>query len=142
MNETTFRRSLRGTAELPFVEEVLDALTALYEQAGNVSEEDRTFFSLAVSEVATNIVTHACASPTGQLSGVSVSVDLTVKAKNLTARFVDDAAPADIIVAEAALPDELAESGRGLAIATMALDQLTYDVHDGNTWKLLRRRRS
>ncbi len=142
MNETTFRRSLSGTAELPFVEEVLDALTALYEKAGNVSAEDRTFFSLAVSEVATNIVTHACASPTGQLSGVSVSVDLTVEAENLTARFVDDAAPADVSVAEAKLPEELAESGRGLAIATMALDQLTYDVHDGNTWKLLRRRRS
>lgn len=142
MTEAPFRTSLSGTAELHFVEEVLDALTALYGMAGDVSEEDRTFFSLAVSEVATNIVTHACASPAGDLSKVSVSVDLAVEAETMTARFVDDAAPADVSVAEAQLPDELAESGRGLAIATMALDQLTYDVHDGNTWKLLRRRRS
>ncbi|MGJ9426024.1 ATP-binding protein [Nesterenkonia halotolerans] len=142
MDENTFHTSLTGTAELHFVDEVLDALTGLYGEAGDVSDEDRTFFSLAVSEIATNIVTHACASPATDLSSVSVSVELTVEAENLTARFVDDAAPADVSVTEAELPDELAESGRGLAIATMALDQLTYDVHDGNTWKLLRRRRS
>ena len=36
------------------------------------------------------------------------------------------------------MPDEQAESGRGLAIALAALDELSHETDGGNTWRLRR----
>ncbi|WP_162319747.1 ATP-binding protein [Nesterenkonia haasae] len=128
--------SVTGTAELGFVEEVLDTLEDLYTTTGDVSAEDRTFFSLAVSEIATNIVTHGETE-----TEVTVTADLAVDDESLSAEFQDDAEPVELPLEAAALPDEFAESGRGLAIAKMALDQLSHKADDGHTWHLMRRRR-
>ncbi|MGJ9371796.1 ATP-binding protein [Nesterenkonia sp. CF4.4] len=132
------RVTLTGAAELDFVDRVLTALEELFQGAGDLTDEDRTFFSLAVSEIITNIVMHSnCQGD----AGVTVTADLTVDAAALSARFQDDAAPVTIALHEAELPEELAESGRGLAIAKMALDQLSHEVNNGHTWTLVRRRR-
>lgn len=130
--------TVTGEAEMPFVDELLDALEQLIRAAGDVSAEDHTLFSLAVSEIATNIVTH------GRCPGntrVTVTADLSIRDDVLFAQFRDDAAPVDVALAKAELPDELAESGRGLAIAKMALDQLRHEVDEGHTWTLVRKRR-
>lgn len=132
------RVTLTGAAELDFVDRVLAALEELFEAAGDLTEEDRTFFSLAVSEIITNIVTHStCVGD----AGVTVTADLTVDDAALSARFKDDAVPITIDLRGASLPEELAESGRGLAIAKMALDQLSHEVNNGHIWTLVRRRR-
>lgn len=138
MSDGSSRATLTGAAELTFVDQVLNALETLFDSAGDVSDEDRTFFSLAVSEIITNIVTHSTCS--GE-SGVTVTADLIVDDTAMSARFQDDAAPITIDIQGAELPDELAESGRGLAIAKMALDQLSHEVSNGHTWNLRRRRR-
>lgn len=138
MTEGVSHVSLSGTAELPFVDQVLDALDSLYRDAGDISEEDSMFFSLAVSEIVTNIVTHSgCKGD----SDVTVTANLIIEEAALSARFEDDAAPVAIPLDEAELPDELAESGRGLAIAKMALDQLSHEVDNGHIWTLVRKRR-
>ncbi|MCH8559153.1 ATP-binding protein [Nesterenkonia sp. LB17] len=138
MGDGISRVSLTGTAELTFVDQVLDALERLCRAADGISEEDRTFFSLAVSEIATNIVTHSGCEGDAE---VTVIADLTVDDAALSARFQDDAAPVAVALEEAELPDELAESGRGLAIAKMALDQLSHEVNNGHIWTLVRKRR-
>ncbi|EXF24982.1 anti-sigma regulatory factor [Nesterenkonia sp. AN1] len=138
MSDGSTRATLTGVAELGFVDQVLDALQNLFTAAGELSLEDRTLFSLAVSEIATNIVTH------GRCAGgaeVTVTADMSIDKEALSARFKDDAAPVTIALNEAELPDELAESGRGLAIAKMALDQLSHEVDEGHTWTLVRKRR-
>lgn len=135
-DESAAQASLTGPAELGFVDEVLDTLDGLYTATGDVSDEDQTLFSLAVSEVATNIVTHSEAD-----AEVTVTADLAVDEEELSAQFEDNADPADVPLEAATLPDELAESGRGLAIAKMALDELSHEVNDGHVWQLMRKRR-
>ncbi|WP_218221038.1 ATP-binding protein [Nesterenkonia sp. Act20] len=136
MKDQTSHASLVGTAEIGFVDQVLDAVEDLCSAPRDISDEDRTFFSLAVSEVVTNIVTHC-----DQDSGVTVRADLAVNQETLRAQFHDDAKPVDIPLDEAVMPEELAESGRGLAIAKMALDELSHKVNDGHIWTLVRNRR-
>lgn len=128
--------SLTGPAELGFVEEVLDTLEDLYSSTGDVLDEDQTFFSLAVSEIATNIVSHGEAGV-----DITVTADLTIDSEALSADFEDNADPVELSLDTAELPDEFSESGRGLAIAKMALDHLSHEVEDGHTWHLIRKRR-
>lgn len=128
--------SLAGAAEIGFVEQVLDAVEDLCNETHNLSEEDRLFFSLAISEIATNIVTHC-----DQDAGVTVRADLVVDQESLRAQFHDDARPAEVPVADAVMPEEMAESGRGMTIATRALDQLSHEFNDGHVWTLVRNRR-
>lgn len=136
MSGNRSRASLAGAAEIGFVEQVLDTVEDLSNATQNLSDEDRLFFSLAVSEIATNIVTHC-----DQDAGVTVRADLVVDQESLRAQFHDDAKPADVPLGDAGMPEEMAESGRGMAIATMALDQLSHEISDGNFWTLVRNRR-
>ncbi|MGJ9407464.1 ATP-binding protein [Nesterenkonia aurantiaca] len=137
MSDKTSHISLSGPAEIGFVDQVLDALEELCTETHDLLDEDRTFFSLAVSEIATNIVTHC-----DPESGVTVQVDLAVDQEALRAWFHDDAKPVDISLNDPAMPNAMAESGRGLAIATMALDQLSHEIKDGHIWTLVRNRRT
>lgn len=124
-----------GPARLALVDSALDAVDTLCAEAGTVLSDDQTAFTLAVSEVATNMVQHS-----GDTSPVTVSVDLRLSADELRAVLVDTAPPASIDWHGVAMPDIDAESGRGLALARAVLDEFvhTYDER-GNTWTLVRR---
>jgi serine/threonine-protein kinase RsbW len=59
------------------------------------------------------------------------------------AAFGDNGQPAELDLSGAAMPGELAESGRGLPLAKAALDELTYDRVEGrNVWTLVRLRKT
>lgn len=130
-------REVSGRAELALVDAVHDALDEIWRAVPDVSDEDRLLFALAVSEVATNVVEHAAgdASPT-------VTIRLSVDAAELVAVMSDDADPALIRLDRVTMPDAEAESGRGLALALAALDELRHETDDGNVWILRRDRRS
>jgi serine/threonine-protein kinase RsbW len=115
---------------------VLDLLGTAWSEHPDVDLRDRTCFEIAVTEVAGNIVQHTAAG-----SDVQFFLDVAVSGDRLTAMFTDDGPPADADVDAAELPDGLAESGRGLALARSAVDQVEYtrDV-DGNHWLVVRRR--
>ena len=51
---------------------------------------------------------------------------------------VGTADPALLDLRHVEMPDEDAESGRGLAIALATLDELTHERDGGNTWRLRR----
>lgn len=126
---------LDGPARLALVDEVLDALDRTWGDAPHVSEEDRTLFALAVSEVATNMVQHG----EGPVD-VTVTVDIRISGDALSATLVDTAPPASIDWHGVAMPGEESESGRGLALAQAVLDDFSHDYdHLGNTWTLRRR---
>lgn len=122
-----------GPAGLAMVDHALDQLDLLWTRTPDVSEADRTLFTLAVSEVATNVVQHNGSAP------VTMSVDVRVTGDVLCADITDSAPPASIEWREVAMPDGDSESGRGLALARAALDEFrhAFDEH-GNTWTLRR----
>ncbi|WP_425840357.1 ATP-binding protein [Microbacterium sp. PA5] len=127
---------VEGPADLNLVDAVHAALESLWNAVPDVSDEDRMLFALAVSEVATNVVEHA-EGP----DHPAVSIRLEVDPGALTAVLTDDADPALIRLDEVSMPGAEAESGRGLALALAALDELVHEPGQGNTWRLRRRRR-
>ena len=84
-------------------------------------------------EVANNIVSHGGAG--------TVSLVLNGDARQLEARFCDNGAAVEVDLDTAVMPDDLAESGRGLALVRMAVDEFSYRHSDGfSRWRLVRRR--
>lgn len=129
--------------DVPAVVESLDvvhaAIERLWERDGSVGVRDRFRFETAVIEVLGNIVEHAYRldEPAGP-GRRRVDVLLAVDATEVRAVLGDDGLPAAIDLSRVALPDDDdAESGRGLALAVAALDDLAYR-RDGarNTWSL------
>jgi len=127
---------VEGPADLSLVDALHAALASLWSAVPDVAEEDRMLFELAVSEVATNVVEHAEGPDHAQVS-MRLEVDRTA----LTAVVTDDADPALIRLDEVSMADADAESGRGLALALAALDELVHEPGDGNVWRLRRQRR-
>lgn len=129
-----------GVAELKIVEEVLDEFEHLCSRLGGVSAEDKLQFSLAVSEILTNMITHS--QPSIGSHQMIINAELCVHPHCLQATLRDDAQPAQVMLSDLSLPDDLlTESGRGLAISTMVLDRLEHRTDDGNVWTLERTRR-
>lgn len=96
----------------------------------------RMQFEVALAEIAANIVEHAA-----REAAVALRLDLRVLPDRLEADFHDDGRPARVDLGTVALPDDLAERGRGLAIALGVLDELSYRRRDGvNRWLLVRNR--
>lgn len=125
-----------GPAGLAVVDHILDALDALWLTAAHVPAEDRTLFTLAVSEVATNMVQHV-----GDVdpAHITLSVDIAVTTSELRAVLTDTAPPASIDWHGVSMPDADSESGRGLALTQAALDEVAHHYDDrGNTWMLRR----
>lgn len=138
MDAETRAVHIDGPARLALVDHVLDALDDLWTDAPHVGAEDRTLFTLAVSEVATNMVQH-----TAEPDSVTITVDIRISPAQVEATLTDTAPPAEIDWDGVAMPEPDSESGRGLALSTASLDDLRH-VFDagGNTWLLRRRIRS
>lgn len=135
MDADEFEIHLGGPARLALVDAVLDALDAAWTDAPGVPDEDRTLFTLAVSEVVTNMVQHG-EGPTA----VTVRAEIRLGSGVLTATLIDTAPPASIDWHGISMPDENSESGRGLALSQSVLDEFTHTFDDtGNTWRLTRR---
>jgi serine/threonine-protein kinase RsbW len=101
-----------------------------------VPEMVRMHVDLAAGEIAANIVEHS-----GGGGPVTLRMEVAVTPETITATFTDNGHPTPIDVATAAMPDILAERGRGLAIAHRVLDELSYRRdRAGNHWTLVRSR--
>lgn len=124
---------IEGDADRALVDRLLEAMEAHLAGAAAATDQDRFLFTLAVSEVVTNIVEHGGGDATMQ-------ADIETLPGELQARIRDTAQPALIDWDTVHLPDDDAESGRGLVLALSVLDELRHTRSvDGNTW-LLRRR--
>ena len=85
---------------------------------------------IAVAEVAANIVEHGDA----QWLWVRVHTGRT----QVHVDFTDNGTAVQINIDDVAMPDELAERGRGLALAKSALGLLSYHRDkSGNHWRLI-----
>lgn len=102
----------------------------------HVPDDVRTQMSIAAAEIGANIVEH-----TGGRQPVAIKMGAKLVGDQVHVTFADDGPPVDIDLASAAMPDAMAERGRGLALAQTVLDQLAYRCDDlGNQWTLISQR--
>ena len=101
----------------------------------DIPELVRIHADLAAGEIGANIIEHA-----GGGSPVRLRMEGQVLADGIRIMFTDDGIPARVDLSQTTtMPDEMAERGRGLAIASRVLDELSYHRDsDGNHWTLIR----
>ncbi|MCJ1715477.1 ATP-binding protein [Microbacterium sp. M1A1_1b] len=115
---------------------VHEFLAGVWGSEPSVAAEDRMAFELALVELASNVVEHA-----GGGERVACSLSLAVSGDGLQAELTDDGRPASVDPSAATLPDAAAESGRGLALVGMVVDELRYERDgDRNRWTVRRGR--
>ncbi|MCU1438748.1 MAG: hypothetical protein JWP66_1835 [Naasia sp.] len=118
------------------VDSVHELLEAVWRKHDDVRDLDRMAFETALVELASNVIRHADAG-----SGVRCSVTVAVTESRVEATLVDTGEAGDIVLTAAQLPDDLAESGRGLPIIQALVDELTYTRDGGlNRWCIARDR--
>lgn len=137
----TAARELRCAGTPAFLDAVHDALTALWTAAPDVGDLDRMLFETALVEIVGNLVEHA---RTAAGEPVDVGLELAVEPLRVCARLQDDGEwppPEATDVSGAALPDdELAEGGRGLAMAAALAEVSHTRIAGGNVWTVVRHR--
>lgn len=126
--------------------EVLDLVHSMLEHlhvgSTPVSPTAKMKFEMAVIEVLGNIVEHAYAHD-ASLPDVDPSevrrfeIRLTATDDHLAASLSDNGMPVSLDLDDLPMPDEMAESGRGLALAAAALDVFEFErVGASNHWRL------
>lgn len=114
----------------------LDEVQAVVEQAWasheHVPSRVRMEVGIAVAEIAANIVEHAA-----QGKPIKIRMELRVHPGDVRVEFTDDGIPAEVDLASVRLPDDMAERGRGLPLATTALSKLEYRRDQRNHWILV-----
>lgn len=122
---------------LPSCLDAVHALLAeLWADAPDVGEGDRARLTIAVAELVGNVVEHGRTAGGG---APRLALEVDAEDARLLAVLEDDGVgypPRGDLPA-----DELAESGRGLALVYAALDEVGYERRDGgNHWHLVLRR--
>lgn len=133
--------SLRAAAVPDSLELIHGLLEDVWEGEPGIEPMDRIRFETALIEVASNIIEHSRPAGTDPVRFV---LAVECEPERLYAEFTDNARHAGIDLTAAEMPDDdMSGSGRGLALAKVALDQFSYAKEDdGNRWTLLCRRRS
>ncbi|UKA49275.1 ATP-binding protein [Arthrobacter sp. FW305-123] len=137
MTEVIAHRGFHGPSNEEAIEAIHNELDALWHDASFVPDMDRMTFATAVIEAAANIVQHAL--PVAE-KPVEIDVDISVQPTRLVARVsafnAREPFAGDM---QASMPDEDAESGRGLALIEALVTTVTFERQDGtNTWILTR----
>lgn len=118
------------------IDHAQDLVEKLFGEHPDLSGRDRFRFETAVVEVLANIVKHAFSSD--EVVGARrLRLTLLATPTELTALLADNGEPAGIDLSAVTMPGDEAESGRGLALALAAVDDLQYRHVEGrNYWDL------
>lgn len=134
-------RDLRCPGTPECFDAVSDELGRLWTDAPQVDATDRMLFETALIEIVGNLVEHA-RTPLGD--PVDLDLQLAVDPATVRARLQDNGVwpPMEATdMAGAGMPeDELAEGGRGLAMATALAEIKHIRIEDGNIWTVVRTR--
>ena len=117
------------------VDAVHNLLNSVWADRPKISDTDRFSFETAIVELTSNVIRHG---DTG--SGISCLITVNVFVDRIEALLVDTGKIANIDLAETAMPDEHAESGRGIPLIKALVDSISY-ARDGdrNRWQFARK---
>lgn len=128
---TLILRSPRDSVNL-----VHDFLERLWQIHSDIGELDRMAFETALIELASNVIEHA-----DDGRGVTCVITVQVDGEKLSANLSDTAEAGEIQVVGRVMPSADAESGRGIALVQMLVDDLQYErVGENNLWSIRRNR--
>lgn len=114
------------------VEVVHGTLGSLWEERPDVDEMDRMMFETALVELTANVIQHGSSSTT-----IICRLEVVVDDSRLHAELVDTADPPGIDTGPREMPDEFAESGRGIAFIQALVTSFDYERAEGrNVWVL------
>jgi serine/threonine-protein kinase RsbW len=134
------RETFEVAVEESAIDLVQDRLGAFWDHDQSANVSDRTRFEMALVEVVGNIVEHAFEADARAVGRV-LAVELRLAVDQVEALLSDNGLPAELDLGSVTMPGEDALSGRGLALAVAAVDDLRYERVDGrNHWRLLCRR--
>jgi serine/threonine-protein kinase RsbW len=135
--EILVSRSFRGPATGAAVVSVHDVLDDLWQDVPFVQDMDQIAFTTAVIESASNVVQHA--KPSGP-DPVELGVVIIVQHRLLEARVSAYNSTLLLEPTEPMMPDQDAESGRGLALIQALVTTAAFEHKNStNTWILSRR---
>jgi serine/threonine-protein kinase RsbW len=118
------------------VDTVHDYIQRVWSTAPELDAMDKLKIETAVVELAANIIAHANGG-----DAVQGKVSLTVDDESIRCRITDTARASEVDLGDRDMPDELAESGRGIAFIQRLVDVLHYERRDGeNVWVIEKRR--
>jgi serine/threonine-protein kinase RsbW len=130
------QRSFHARASPACLEKLHELLTGVWQHAPSVGDAVRLRMTIALGELVGNIVEHGA-----RRTGTPIEIDLvvTVDDRQIRACVTDDGDAVKPPPHLATLPeDELAEGGRGIALARAAVDDLDYSREDDhNVWRLV-----
>ena len=122
--------TLTGPGALSEIHRALDDMWACHRE---IPSSVRIAMTTGVAEIGGNIVEHA-----GRSGPVPLRMDIEVTPTTVTVVFTDKGDEVAVDLHALSLPDASARHGRGLALASAVLDQLTYHRHGTcNQWTLV-----
>lgn len=125
-------RVLQTAAGPHALADIASALERVWAAHPGVPPTERMHIELAAGEIGANIIEHA-----GRDRQVWMTMDVAVLGDHVRVDFTDDGDPVHVDLEAVALPDEMAERGRGLALARSVLAQLAYYRGEANHWTLV-----
>lgn len=124
--------TVTGSGTLNDISGVLDRIWSAH---SHVPDVVRVQIGIAAVEIGANIVEHASH---GRSVRLRMMVD--VRPDEVEVIFTDDGPPAVVDLGAVSMPHEMAEGGRGLALAQAALGRLNYCRDLVNRWTLISKR--
>ena len=135
---TEERQNLVFSSPPDDVDAVHDFLETVWAANPEVSEYDRMAFETALIELAANVIQHAAGE-----GGVTCVLTVNADEHGLSASLADTADAGGIVLMARSMPDELAESGRGIALIQALVDDLRYErIDERNVWSISKARGS
>lgn len=125
-------RVLETTTGSDTLDEIDDVLQQVWSDHADVPDSTRLNVGIAAGEIGANIVEHAA-----QGRAVPVRMEVVVTTNRVRVDFTDEGAPASVDLATVCLPEDMAERGRGLALARAVLETLSYRRDSANHWTLV-----
>lgn len=119
-----------NTSATPEALEEFDRLLAkTWSENSHVPQVIQMQVGIAVGEIGANIIKHS--------APARVRMEVKALPREVWVEFEDDGIPVDIDLSDIRLPEDMAETGRGLALAQAALARLSYRRDTVNRWTLV-----
>jgi len=128
------RHQLAMTSPPDDVDAVHEMIARVWDNSPDVPLADRIRFETALIELISNVVRHADSG-----TGVTCVLTIDVLPASVEARVTDTGEGGDIELTRVMMPDDDAESGRGLALINSLVDEVQYERINGrNYWRISR----